>query len=59
MYRHSYNNKNVHIKFSAHDVSGITFIRQSQNRKFEKPDNLKVLGSNKTKGPKQDSPQSD
>jgi hypothetical protein len=33
-------------------VSGITFIRYVQNRE---PNNLKVLGSNKPKGAKQDS----
>jgi hypothetical protein len=36
-------------------VSGITFIRYAQNRKIGKPNNLKFLGGNETKVPKQDS----
>ena len=35
--------------------SAITFISYAPNLKIEKPNNLKVFGSNKTKGPKQDS----
>jgi len=35
-------------------VTGITFIMYAQNRKIGKPNILK-FGSNKTKGPKQDS----
>jgi len=35
-------NKNVDIKFSAHDAFlEITYIRYAQNRKIEKPNNLK------------------
>jgi hypothetical protein len=33
-------------------VSGITFIGYSQYRNIGRPNNLKVFGSNKTKGPK-------
>jgi hypothetical protein len=36
-------------------VSGITFIRYAQNRKVGKAKLFKVLGSNKTKGHKQNS----
>jgi hypothetical protein len=39
---------------SARHVSGIRFIRYAQIRNTGKPNNLSV-GSNKTKGPKQDS----
>ena len=35
-------------------VSGITFIRYAPNRKIGKPNNLN-FGSNKIKGPRQDS----
>jgi hypothetical protein len=35
-------NENVYIKFSAHDAFfGITIIRYAQNRRIEKPNNLK------------------
>jgi hypothetical protein len=35
-------NKNVDIKVSAHDAFlKFTFIRYAQNRKIEKPNNLK------------------
>jgi len=40
---------------SARRISGITFIGDSQHRNTGKPNNLSVLGSYKTKGPKQDS----
>ena len=47
------NNKIVDIKFSgAPHVSGITFIRYAKYRKIGKPNNFKVLRSNKTKSPK-------
>ena len=36
-------------------LSGITFIKYVQYRNIEKPNNIKVFGNNKTKGPKQDS----
>ena len=36
-------------------MCGITPIRYAQYRNIGKPNNLKVFGSNKTKGPKQDS----
>ena len=39
----------------ARRISGITFIRYAQNRKIGKPNNLKVVGSKKTKANKQDS----
>ena len=38
----------------AHTVSGITFIRYTQTQKIGKPNNLKVLESKRTKGPKED-----
>jgi len=34
--------------------SGITFTMYAQNLKIGKPNNLKVFGSKKTEGPKQD-----
>jgi predicted transcriptional regulator len=44
-------NKNVDIKFSAHDaVSEITFISYAQHLKIGKPNNLKLLGTIKPKG---------
>ena len=39
----------------ARHVSEITFTRYAQNRKIGKLNILKEFGSNKTKGPKQDS----
>ena len=36
-------NKNVDMKFSARDVSGITFIRYAPSQNIRKPNNLKVL----------------
>ena len=39
----------------ARRFSGIIFTMYAQNRNFEKPNNLKVFGTNQTKGPKQDS----
>jgi hypothetical protein len=51
-----YKNVHVDIKFSAHDAfSGITYIRYAQNRRVGKLNNCKIVGSNKTKGSKQDS----
>ena len=38
----------------VHTVSGITFIRYTQTQKIGKPNNLKVLESKRTKGPKED-----
>ena len=35
-------------------VSERTFIRHVQNRKIEKPNNLKIFGTMKTKGPNLD-----
>ena len=44
-------NKNVDIKFSAHDaVSEITFISYAQHLKIGKPNNLKFLSTIKPKG---------
>ena len=49
--RRVFRNKNVDIKFSAHDAfSGITFIRYAQNRKIGKTNNLNFLGAIKPKG---------
>jgi hypothetical protein len=42
-------------KLVTRRFSGITFIRYTQNWKMEKANNFKIFGSNKTKGPKQDS----
>ena len=42
------NNENVDIN------TGRSLIRCDQNRKIRNPIDLKVFGSNKTKGPKQD-----
>ena len=41
--------------YCAPRIPGITFIRYAQNRNIGKPNNLKVFGSKKVKGPKQDS----
>jgi hypothetical protein len=40
---------------SARRFSGIIFTRYAQNRNFKRANNLNVFGTNKTKGPKQDS----
>jgi hypothetical protein len=48
-------NKNVGIKFSAHDTFGMIFIKYAQSQNIWKPNNLKVFVCKKTKGPKQDS----
>jgi hypothetical protein len=41
-------------KFNGH-VAGNTFFRYAQRQKIGKLNDLKVFGSNKTKGPTQDS----
>ena len=43
------NNNNIDIICSVHDM-----CHQVKNLKIGKPNNLKVFGSNKTKGPKED-----
>ena len=48
--------KNVDIKFSAHDAFlELPSSGKAQYRNIGKPNHIKVFGSNKTKGPKQDS----
>jgi hypothetical protein len=44
----------VNIRCAFRCFSGITFIGYTQNRKVGKSNNLKLFGSNKTKGHKQD-----
>jgi len=44
----------VNIRCAFRCFSGITFIGYTQNRKVGKSNNLKLFGSNKNKGPKQD-----
>ena len=43
------------LKNLIYIFSVITFIRYAQCQKIEKPENFKVFGNMKTKGPKQDS----
>jgi hypothetical protein len=54
--RKSTYNKNVDIKCSAHDAFlELPSSSKAQYRNIRKPNNIKVFGNNKTKGPKQDS----
>ena len=45
----------VRFWVNLHQIRFWSNLHQAQNRKIGKPNNLKVFGSNKTKGPKQDS----